>query len=67
MNGSVESSIELGINVLPAGKLPTVLDLANKNYCAVHTLCNESEIWDLSEKLQENGAEDVLVSDVDLR
>ena len=55
------------INVLPAGKSPTVLNLADKSYCAIHTLCSENEIWDLCEKLQKNGAEDILVSDVDLR
>lgn len=55
------------IDILPAGKSPTILDLADKNYCAIHTLCNEDEIWDLCEKLQKNGAEDILVTDIDLR
>jgi len=55
------------INALPTGKSPTILDLADKDYCAIHTLCNENEIWDICEKLQKNGAEDILVSDVDLR
>ena len=55
------------LDVLPAGKSPTVLDLADKNYCAIHTLCFENDIWDVCEKLGNNGAEDILVSDVDLR
>jgi ATP phosphoribosyltransferase len=55
------------INALPTGKSPTILDLADKDYCAIHTLCNENEIWYICEKLQKNGAEDILVSDVDLR
>lgn len=55
------------INVLPAGKSPTVLDLADKAYCAIHTLCNEKDIWNACEQLQKNGAEDILVSDIDLR
>lgn len=55
------------IKVLPSGKSPTIVDLIDKNYCAVHTLCNENEIWDICEKLQKNGAQDILVSDIDLR
>jgi ATP phosphoribosyltransferase len=55
------------INALPTGKSPTILDLADKNYCAIHTLCFENDIWDVCEKLRNNGAEDILVSDVDLR
>lgn len=54
-------------NTLPAGKSPTILNLADENYCAIHTLCNEKDIWNLCEKLQENGAENILVSDIDLR
>ncbi|QED23610.1 ATP phosphoribosyltransferase [Candidatus Deianiraea vastatrix] len=55
------------LNIMPAGKSPTILDLADKNYCAIHALCNENDIWDISEKLQKHGAEDIVVSDVNLR
>ncbi len=55
------------IEVLPSGKSPTILDLANKDYCAIHTLCSENEIWDLCEELQKQGAKDILLSDIDLR
>lgn len=55
------------IDVLPAGKSPTVLDLADKKYCAVHILCNENEIWNVCEILQNNGAEDIIVNDINLR
>ena len=55
------------VKALPAGKSPTVLNLANEDYCAIHTLCSENEIWDVCEKLRHNGAEDILVSDVNLR
>lgn len=55
------------MKILPSGKSPTVIDLANVQYCAVHTLCNESEVWDICEKLRRHGAEDILVTDIDLR
>lgn len=62
-----KSLIENLLSILPAGKSPTVIDLANKEYSAIHTLCNENEIWDICEKLQKNGAEDILITDVSLR
>lgn len=55
------------VNILPTGKSPTVIDLADKTYCAIHTLCNDKDIWNICEQLQKNGAEDILVSDIDLR
>ena len=59
--------IETVISLLPAGKSPTILNLANQNFCAIHTLCNEDEIWEICEILQKNGAMDILISDVNLR
>lgn len=55
------------IKVLPAGKSPTVLQLADPQYCAVHTLCRESEVWQLAQALRETGGEDILVCDINLR
>lgn len=55
------------LKILPAGKSPTILNLIDPNYCAIHTLCNEDEIWNISENLQKNGAEDILISNIDLR
>lgn len=62
-----KSSLNMVLNTLPAGKSPTVLSLADQKYCAVHTLCDENHIWSLCEELQKNGAENILVSDVNLR
>lgn len=59
--------VETVVSLLPAGKSPTILNLANQNFCAIHTLCNESEIWEICEILQKNGAMDILISDVNLR
>lgn len=53
--------------ILPAGKSPTILNLANENYCAVHTLCNKNDIWTVCEQLIERGAEDILINNIDLR
>ncbi len=55
------------ITILPSGKSPTILNLANEEYCAIHTLCNENELWETCEVLQKSGAQDILISDIDLR
>jgi ATP phosphoribosyltransferase len=62
-----KSRIESVVSLLPAGKSPTILNLANQHFCAIHTLCNEDEIWELCEILQKNGAMDILIGDVNLR
>lgn len=62
-----KSRIESVVSLLPAGKSPTILNLANEDFCAIHTLCNEDEIWELCEILQKNGAMDILIGDVNLR
>ncbi len=62
-----KSLLDNVLKMAPFGKSPTILQLANSNYCAVHTMCLESEIWRVAEDLQKVGAEDILVTDVDLR
>lgn len=62
-----KDSLNSLISILPSGKSPTILDLVDKSYCAVHVLCNENEIWNTCEVLQKNGAQDILVSDINLR
>lgn len=54
------------IKILPSVNSPTVLNLANSNYVAIHTLCCEKDVWDLCEKLRQNGAEGIIVSSIDL-
>jgi len=62
-----KSRINEIIAILPSQKSPTILELANKNYCAMHTLCSKKEIWQTAKNLQKLGAEDIIVSDVNLR
>jgi ATP phosphoribosyltransferase len=62
-----KSLVEAVVLLLPAGKSPTILNLANEDFCAIHTLCNEDEIWKTCEILQKNGAQDILISDINLR
>ncbi len=61
------SLVNTVLEILPAGKSPTIIDLANQEYCAIHTLCTEGEVWDICTKLQQIGAQDILITDVNLR
>ena len=54
------------VKILPSANFPTVLDLTNSDYVAIHTLCREKDVWDLCEKLRKNGGEGIIVSSVDL-
>jgi ATP phosphoribosyltransferase len=49
------------IALLPGIKSPTVVPLAEEEWCAVHSLVNESEFWDKLELLRDAGAEGILV------
>lgn len=62
-----KSLLDKVLELLPTGKSPTILQLANPDYCAIHTLCNDTEIWQLAQNLREAGGEDILVSDINLR
>ena len=62
-----KSLVKTVVSLLPAGKSPTILNLINEDFRAIHTLCNEDEIWDICEILQKNGAQDILISDINLR
>lgn len=52
--------------VLPSANSPTVLNLLDSDYVAIHTLCEKNKIFDICKKLKEFGAEGIIVSDVNL-
>ncbi len=49
------------ISLIPGMKSPTVLPLAEKNWCSVHSVIHEDEFWEVIEKLKEYGAQGILV------
>jgi ATP phosphoribosyltransferase len=55
----------LAVEILPGMKSPTVMPLANSGWCSVHSVVNQSEIWEKIEKLKMIGAEDILVLSLD--
>jgi ATP phosphoribosyltransferase len=48
-------------NLLPGMKSPTILPLAEKGWSSIHSVINETDFWNVIEKLKENGAEGILI------
>ena len=51
--------------VLPGIKSPTVLPLANDDWCSVHTVLEEKRFWEIIGKLRAVGAEGILALDIE--
>lgn len=49
------------IDVLPGMKSPTVMPLAQADWCSVHTVLDEKSFWEIIGKLKALGAEGILV------
>lgn len=47
--------------LLPGMKSPTILPLAEKNWSSVHSVINETDFWNVIERLKENGAQGILI------
>ncbi len=52
------------IAILPGIKSPTILPLADENWCSVHSVIQESQFWDIVTRLKNAGAEGILVLDI---
>ena len=49
------------ISVLPGIKSPTVMPLADENWCSVHTVLEEKRFWEIIGQLKDKGAQGILV------
>lgn len=56
-----KDKLEQIVAVLPGMKSPTVMPLAQENWCSVHTVLNEKCFWEIIGKLKALGAEGILV------
>lgn len=55
------SSLDAAVALLPGMRSPTVLPLADEQWCSLHVVIAESELWQKIEQLKEIGAEGILV------
>lgn len=53
------------IEVLPGLKSPTIIPLADEEWCSVHTVLDEKRFWEIIGKLKEMGAQGILVTPIE--
>ena len=53
------------INVLPGLKSPTIIPLADEDWCSVHTVLDQKRFWKIIGKLKEMGAQGILVTPIE--
>uniref|UniRef100_A0AB33JPU1 ATP phosphoribosyltransferase n=1 Tax=Prevotella sp. GTC17262 TaxID=3236797 RepID=A0AB33JPU1_9BACT len=51
--------------VLPGIKSPTIIPLADDDWCSIHTVLEEKRFWEIIGKLKELGAQGILVSPIE--
>ena len=53
------------IDVLPGLKSPTIIPLADEEWCSVHTVLDQKQFWEIIGKLKELGAQGILVTTIE--
>ncbi|MBR2101668.1 MAG: ATP phosphoribosyltransferase [Prevotella sp.] len=53
------------IEVLPGLKSPTIIPLADQEWCSVHTVLDQKRFWEIIGKLKELGAQGILVTPIE--
>ena len=51
--------------VLPGIKSPTIIPLADDEWCSIHTVLDEKRLWEIIGKLKELGAQGILVTPIE--
>ena len=56
-----QQSLDAAVAILPGMRSPTVLPLADKDWCSLHVVLPEDQLWEKIEQLKALGAEGILV------
>lgn len=59
------AALDEAVTILPAMRSPTVIPLAQKEWCSLQTVVDEKDLWSIIERLKAIGAEDILVLTLD--
>lgn len=59
------AQLDKAIDLLPAMRSPTVIPLANNEWCSLQTVVDENNLWNIIEDLKAIGAEGILVLSLD--
>ena len=57
-----KAKLEEIINVLPGLKSPTIIPLADEEWCSVHTVLDQKRFWEIIGQLKELGAQGIRVT-----
>jgi len=60
-----KAKMEEIIAVLPGLKSPTIIPLADPDWCSVHAVLDQKTFWDIIGKLKELGAQGILVTPIE--
>ena len=53
------------VKVLPGLKSPTIIPLADEDWCSVHAVLDEKHFWEIVGQLKALGAEGILVTPIE--
>ena len=59
------SCLQNVLSVLPGLKSPTIIPLADDDWCCVHTVLDEKRFWEIIGRLKEMGAQGILVTPIE--
>lgn len=65
MMNAPKDKIDAITEVLPDIKSPTIIPLADENWCSIHTVLDEKRFWEIIGKLKELGAQGILVTPIE--
>lgn len=65
MMNAPKDKIDAITEVLPGIKSPTIIPLADENWCSIHTVLDEKRFWKIIGKLKELGAQGILVTPIE--
>ncbi len=60
-----KSRLQEIIDVLPGLKSPTIIPLADEEWCSVHTVLDQKRFWEIIGKLKDMGAQGILVTPIE--
>ena len=60
-----KSRLDEIISVLPGLKSPTIIPLADEEWCSVHTVLDQRRFWEIIGRLKELGAQGILVTPIE--
>ena len=60
-----KSHLDEIVSVLPGLKSPTIIPLADDEWCSVHTVLDQKRFWEIIGKLKELGAQGILVTPIE--